>query len=528
MPRKSPLSPEELRAAEEFFLEIHIRPRGWTEARDEFFNAMIRRFPYSQESDAWRVKRRNLDAAFEGLHRKAQHRGWIEEVSDRWRLTPKGLDHLQGRTVPVNRPVSATAPSVPDDHDRHLYGFFGELRDALEPKGYVPSLEPWKGLESPDLDEGIAHHPLFRDAAYHLRAMKVAKARNPMQAFHKVAGLSRTRRKRRAECLAGCARIVTSKHVSWADERSPYSQAAQTALDIILVARADGRKEVEDLTVDVEQGVIRRANNTIFAGDVVGCRSDIEAAWIQAKTEARRSLLRSYRAVARLATQIGKEKERSRESIRELLERASMEGEGPLRALVRLTSEPARTPPQSQVGSADEDIELGFLSLLRHEAALDLLQLMMGVLEGRIGRFEVTSRPPPSGPPIVIVPRRTDAGTLVPAGGAGVLSQSPDLTWLNDIIGTPLGPSQTTASVPPGPPSGQMPTSFPLATPGRSDRPRSVSRARQKSRSRAERSTQQVVAGTSTRHTKGDSSRNKRRSRKTLTSRRVRSRPGQT
>lgn len=306
--------------AEEFFLEIHVKPRTWTEARDEFFDAMIRRFSYSPESDAWRVKRGHLDAAFEGLHRKAQQRVWIEEVSDRWRLTPKGLDHLHGRTV------SATAPSAPDDHDRHLYGFFGELRDALEPKGYVPSPEFWRGLESPDLDEGIAHHPLFRDAAYHLRAMKVTAAKNPIKAFYKAAGLSRRRRKRRAECLAGCARIVTSKNVAWADESSPYSQAAQAALDIVLVARADGRKEVEDLTVDVEQGVIRRAHITVFAGDVIGRRSDIEAAWIQAKTEARHSLLRSYRAVARLATRIGKEKEHCREAIRELLEHTHFPG----------------------------------------------------------------------------------------------------------------------------------------------------------------------------------------------------------
>lgn len=82
--------------------------------------------------------------------------------------------------------------------------------------------------------------------------------------------------------------------------------------------------------------------------------------------------------------------------LRELLQRASLEGEGPLHALGRLTSGRPEAPPKKTSGSTDEDTDLLMESFVRNQAALDFFKMMSGICDGKIGRFDVLPRGTPA------------------------------------------------------------------------------------------------------------------------------------
>lgn len=313
MPRRSPLSPEEREVAKDIFLEIHVKPRAWADARDALIERMQARFRYSPDGEAWKRKRRDLETAFTALHRKAVREGWIRRVDGRWRLSEAGLNRLYGAT---QQPEKSAGP---DDHDSRIRTFLHELMRALKPEGYVASPTPWKGLEVADVDEAIELHPLFRDAAYHTRSLKVPEDRNPASLYRRVKRLSGTHRERKRLALERCAKLLIGKHRAWADPKSSTFKAALGALDMVLGEMAAGKTKIPALTQDVGRRQIRLSGFVIFEGDVVKNVSGVKRAWNRAIAAARRRVLKTYRSLRHERERVNDAKERCRISIRELL-----------------------------------------------------------------------------------------------------------------------------------------------------------------------------------------------------------------
>ena len=146
--------------------------------------------------------------------------------------------------------------------------------------------------------------------------------------------------------------------------------------------------------------------------------------------------------------------------LRELVHRASLEGEGLLHAIVRITSGPPDTPPQETDGSADEDGDAFSMFVLRHLAKRDLNDLLGGVFEGRIGRLE----PPPGGrasnpmgnsapqEPVAETPAQRRGGAPPEAASATPKATADPkvsgLTRLDDVLRAILSPSLSTPVAP--------------------------------------------------------------------------------
>jgi len=77
--------------------------------------------------------------------------------------------------------------------------------------------------------------------------------------------------------------------------------------------------------------------------------------------------------------------------VREILQRASLDGEGPLRALGRIMSGRPEAPPKETNGLALEDPDLQVESMQRSQARRDLRDFVENIADGKVGRFDVLS-----------------------------------------------------------------------------------------------------------------------------------------
>ena len=75
--------------------------------------------------------------------------------------------------------------------------------------------------------------------------------------------------------------------------------------------------------------------------------------------------------------------------LRELLQRASLDGEGPLRALERIMSGRPEAPPKPTNGPALEDPDLQIEFLQRNQARRDLTNFIRDIGDHKVGHFDV-------------------------------------------------------------------------------------------------------------------------------------------
>jgi len=195
--------------------------------------------------------------------------------------------------------------------------------------------------------------------------------------------------------------------------------------------------------------------------------------------------------------------------LRELLQRASLEGEGPLHAIGRITSGPPGAPPRKASGSTDDDSDLLLESLLRNQATLDFLEMMEGICEGRIGHFEV-------------LPGRGET----PPEGAGPAPKAPldlmisGIMSVDHVVREALSPSDATPGEPAEPLPAQMRAAGRPTTRERHERPHLTSSARRRSRLPSKGSTRRAIKKTSTGDKRRATSPSAGKSRNTTTRRR--------
>ena len=314
MPKTSPLDLKERKAAETLFLETHLDPKSWTEGEDAFVEAMKDRFRYSLEGDAGKRKRWDLHTTYTSLHRKAGVGGWVEELDGRWRLTDKGLARYYGR------PSKVASTAGPDGHDSRLHQFLRDLLGALQPGGFVPSPDPWKGFEPPEVDERIEGDPLFRDVAFHAKSMKLPDTKNPIFWYRTAKGVAHRRVGTRRELRAKCAEILEAKGRLWSHEDRRTFIGGLAALDLVLTELVEGKDGTHGLISDAEHGMIRVSGYTIFEGDVNAHESEIQDAWDDVVAHARRKVLRAYRGLRSQRSSLDGAKERCRAAVNELLD----------------------------------------------------------------------------------------------------------------------------------------------------------------------------------------------------------------
>ena len=214
MPRAPPSGWEQQKVEEEIFLEFHVKPKLWGEARLHFVKRLASRVGYPRDRGQLPEKKeRDLRRNFFNLHRRAIRNEWIRKVDRAWELAPLGLAHLQGRPV---RPDDFVASDL---HDKDLKDFLVLVHSSLESRGFAVTPPEWPRAEFRDFDAGIQKDRLFRDLKWHVQVMDLPEAANLGKLYADVSELSRSVGRQRLAIERQCRKILRDSYAPWGSRR---------------------------------------------------------------------------------------------------------------------------------------------------------------------------------------------------------------------------------------------------------------------------------------------------------------------
>lgn len=275
MPRRPILGGDAGRLARKTFLELHITPRTWADARDAFTNELVSRLHYDRGSAKWPTLADNLRRSFSNIHRQAVRMNWIEKVPDGRRLTDLGVSLLRGG------PMRPAAVNSRDAHDSDLRDFLKELDAAVQSNIAPPGVAGWQSLQVAGLDDRIRRRPLFRDLGWHVTVLGIPPSQSPQALFDEMLRLSRAAAGRRRRGIARCRTILRRANPSWDGKHPNISTAPLVAMDLFLSEAVERKTTVRSplLMPVVWDGEIRVSGFTLFVGDAEANLPRIRKAW---------------------------------------------------------------------------------------------------------------------------------------------------------------------------------------------------------------------------------------------------------
>lgn len=311
MPRRPILSGDDGRLAKKTFLELHIPPMTWADARDAFTTKLASRLNYSRESTVWPSLEHNLHRSFSNIHRQAVRVNWIDKVPDGWRLTDLGVSFLRGG------PIRLAAANSRDAHDSDLRDLLKELDAAVQSNIALPVVAGLPSLQVTGLDDRARRRPLFRDLGWHVTVLGIPSSRSPGVLFDEMIQLSRASAGRRRRGIARCKTTLKRANPSWDGRHPNISTAPLVAMDLLLSETVGRRTAARSplLKPVVWDGEIRVSGLTLFVGDAAANLPRIRKAWSRAIREAKRSAIRFYKESWRLWRDFEEARAKCRQSI---------------------------------------------------------------------------------------------------------------------------------------------------------------------------------------------------------------------